>query len=74
MDGNAGWPDNAGMQPTKTEALLRQAKAICQEVTGREDVSDDLLCSVFRRLELEADLVDDDLLGALDAAQQGLMH
>ena len=58
------------METTKTEALLRQAKAICQEVTGREDVSDDLLCSVFRRLELEADLVDDDLLDALDAAQQ----
>ena len=62
------------METTKTEALLRQAKAICQAVTGREDVSDDLLCSVFRRLELEADLVDDDLLDALDAAQQGLMH
>lgn len=62
------------METTKTEALLRQAKAICQGVTGREDVSDDLLCSVFRRLELEADLVDDDPLDALDAAQQGLMH
>jgi len=62
------------METTKTEALLRQAKAICQEVTGREDVNDDLLCSVFRRLELEADLVDDDLLDALDAAQQGLIH
>jgi len=59
MDGNAGWPDNAGMQPTKTEALLRQAKEICQAVTGREDVSDDLLCSVFRRLEFESDLADD---------------
>ena len=62
------------MQSTKTEALLRQAKAICEAVTDRVEVSDDLLCAVFRRLELEADLVDDDLLDALDEARFGQVH
>lgn len=56
------------METTKTEALLRQAKAICQEVTGREDVSDDLLCSVFRRLDLEADLAADEFEDMPDQA------
>lgn len=63
------------METTKTEALLRQALEICQRVTDRMDVSDDLLCSVFRRLELEADLLDEDLEDAAEAlAQHGLMH
>ncbi|MGB3271104.1 MAG: hypothetical protein WBA65_14230 [Rhodanobacter sp.] len=62
------------MEITKTETLLREAQAICRGVTGREDVNDDLLCSVFRRLELEADLASDDLQDALDAAWKGLVH
>lgn len=62
------------MQSTKTEALLRQAKAICQAVTDRVEVSDELLCAVFRRLELEVDLIDDDLLDALDEARFGPVH
>lgn len=62
------------MEITKTETLLREAQAICREVTGREDVNDDLLCSVFRRLELEADLANDDLQDALDEAWKGLVH
>ncbi|MFA5633143.1 MAG: hypothetical protein WC997_16670 [Porticoccaceae bacterium] len=45
---------------TKTEQLLRAAHAICQTVTGREEVSDELLCAIFRRLELEVDLAADE--------------
>ena len=60
---------------TKTEALLRQAKAICQAVTDRVDVSDDLLCAVFRRLELEVDLVDEDEIEeAVELARYGPVH
>ncbi|MFT0533961.1 hypothetical protein ACMHYJ_14200 [Castellaniella hirudinis] len=63
------------MEKTKTELLLEEAKAICQRVTDRLDVSDDLLCSVFRRLELETDLLDEDLDEAAEAlAQRGPMH
>jgi hypothetical protein len=43
------------MEMTKTEQLLREAHEICQRVTDRKEVSDDLLCSVFRRLEFEHD-------------------
>lgn len=64
----------SGTMETKTEALLRQAKAICQEVTGREDVSDDLLCAVFRRLELEADLAEGEIEDAMDDARYGPVH
>lgn len=60
------------METTKTEALLRQAKEICQAVTDRVDVSDDLLCAVFRRLELEADLAADDIEDAATVA--GPLH
>lgn len=62
------------MEITKTETLLREAQAICREVTGRTDVSDDLLCSVFRRLELEADLAADDLADPADEAQGATVH
>lgn len=41
------------MEMTKTELLLRDALAICQRVTDREDVSDDLLRIVFMRLDEE---------------------
>lgn len=41
------------MEKTKTESLLEQARAICQRVTDREDVSDDLLRVVFMRLDEE---------------------
>ena len=59
---------------TKTEALLRQAKAICQAVTDRVDVSDDLLCAVFRRLELEVDLAEGEIEDAMDDARYGPVH
>uniref|UniRef100_UPI00334196D0 hypothetical protein n=1 Tax=Castellaniella defragrans TaxID=75697 RepID=UPI00334196D0 len=56
------------METTKTEALLRRALALCQDVTNRVEVSDDLLCAVFRRLELEADLAADEIADALEQA------
>lgn len=63
------------METTKTEALLRQAKEICQAVTDRVDVSDELLCAVFRRLELESDLIDEDeLADAMEFVGRGLVH
>jgi len=49
------------METTQTERLLREAAAICRRETGRETVSDDLLAAVFRRLELEADRLDEDI-------------
>lgn len=45
---------------TNTEQLLIQAKEICQRITGRVEVSDELLCAVFQRLELETDLASQD--------------
>jgi len=62
------------METTKTERLLRQAKEICQAVTDRVEVSDDLLCAVFRRLELELDLAADDIDDAMDEARFGSVH
>lgn len=44
------------MEPTETEKLLAQARAICQTITDRVEVSDALLQSVFDRLCLEIDL------------------
>ncbi|CAM5219625.1 hypothetical protein CDEF62S_05235 [Castellaniella defragrans] len=44
---------------TKTEEPLQEALAICRRITNRGDVSDDLLCSVYRSLELEQDLAQD---------------
>jgi hypothetical protein len=55
------------MEMTKAEELLREAREICQRVTGRTEVSDDLLCSVFRRLEFEQ---DPDMEEAEDVARQ----
>lgn len=52
---------------TKTEELLREARAICRRITGREDVSDDLLCAVYRSLELETDLDAEDAADALES-------
>ncbi|WP_132478386.1 hypothetical protein [Paracandidimonas soli] len=51
------------MEPTETERLLRQAHQICQTITDRVDVSDELLRTVFDRLCLELELsgMDDDL-------------
>ena len=40
---------------TNTELMLQAALAICQKTTGREEVSDELLCSVFNRLHLETE-------------------
>lgn len=57
--------DTAGM--TRTESLLRKAQAICRRVTDREDVSDDLLCAVYRSLELEQDLDAEDAADALES-------
>lgn len=58
---------------TKTESLLREALAICQQVTNREEVSDDLLCSIYRSLELEVDLARERDEDAVDAAG-GTVH
>lgn len=41
------------MEKTKTERLLEEAREICQRVTDRVDVSDDLLRAVFMRLDDE---------------------
>lgn len=57
--------DTGGM--TRTEELLREAQAICQRITNREDVSDDLLCAVYRSLELEQDLDAEDAADALES-------
>ncbi|TCU97302.1 hypothetical protein EV686_106185 [Paracandidimonas soli] len=38
---------------TRTERLMRKAAEICMQITGRNHVSDDLLCSVFQSLDLE---------------------
>lgn len=59
MDATHRGCDTSGMDTTHTERLLREAQEICRRVTGREEVGDDLLCSVFRRLEFESDLADD---------------
>lgn len=40
---------------TNTELMLQAALAMCQQVTGREVISDELLCSVFNRLHLETE-------------------
>jgi hypothetical protein len=56
------------MEPTKTEQLLLEARAICQRVTDRIDVSDDLLCSVYRSLELEMQLQNDDESGQVSGS------
>lgn len=65
--------DTAGM--TRTESLLREAQAICQRVTDRENVSDDLLCAVYRSLELEQDLDAEDAEDAADAMESfGVRH
>ena len=55
MDNYAGKIENRAMEPTETQKLLAQAKAICRTVTGKEEVPDDLLLSVFDRLCLELD-------------------
>lgn len=57
--------DTCGM--TKTEELLREAQAICRRITDRENVSDDLLCAVYRSLELEQDLDAEDAADALES-------
>lgn len=62
------------METTKTEALLREAQAICRSVTGREDVSDDLLCVVFRRLEMEWDLVADEIEEVIEQTDGRAVH
>lgn len=58
--------DNPSME-TKTERLLREAQRICQSITDRIEVSDDLLHSVFERLCMEqegAELMDSIEMGA----------
>lgn len=73
MGTTPGPTDTADM--TKTEELLREAQAICQRVTNREDVSDDLLCAVYRSLELEQDLDAEDAADAADALESfGALH
>ncbi|TGV05564.1 hypothetical protein E4695_15940 [Alcaligenaceae bacterium 429] len=44
------------MKPTQTEGLLRQAQILCQNITDRVDVSDELLHAVFERLCMEQDM------------------
>ncbi len=51
--------DTVAMETTQTERVLREAAAMCRRATGREDISDDLLATVFRALLGEADLLDD---------------
>ena len=60
-------PTETDDMETKTEELLREAQAICRRVTDREDVSDDLLCAVYRGLELEQDLDAEDVEDAMES-------
>lgn len=48
-------PQNQGMEITETQKLLAQARAICLTVTGKDEVPEALLLSVFDRLCLELD-------------------
>lgn len=41
---------------TETEKLLKQAQILCQNITDRVDVSDELLHAVFERLCMEQDM------------------
>lgn len=60
MDATPQRRDTAAMDTTRTERLLREAKAICQRTTGRNEPSDDLLYAVFRSLDVEDELADDE--------------
>ncbi|PWF25034.1 hypothetical protein DD235_02370 [Corticimicrobacter populi] len=57
---------------TKTERLLREAHRLCQDITDRRDVSDDLLHAVFERLCIEQEGVE--LLDNIEMGTYSTLH